>query len=197
MIALHDLQLIYIHVPRTSGTAFTRALGTQVTNAQMDLDLGRHYTADQAIEQYPGYGTFTIMRSPWDIFRSFHGLNLMESRNSDHHYGRAPKHVYDMWMQQSVLPFSLGVQRAINLRMICRPGGFWRTYCNEDTAVFQYADQPYQQIKTWLGVDFTMHHEYGSVDSPPPWDQATIDLIGEFCHEDVDRFGYQPPNAEA
>lgn len=193
MVIIPSKKLIFIHMPRTGGTSLSLALTARFTDALWDnrlsfppdIPAGMHCSARLAMEQYPGYQTFTILRDPVGVFRSHYGWLQRWSQASADDPGiqEWPAWFADWVYRTAQLSFEQVVQDAMKLRLLCNPGGFLQTYCHESTQVFRYSDCVHQEIATWLDVELPDITENESFQKPVAR-QPELMAIRQYCHAD-------------
>lgn len=192
MVIIPSSRTIFVHVPRTSGTALSRALCRAFPDTVwLDSFAWMHATTAMARELFAGeVRVFTILRNPWSIFASHYGWARSLAR---HGPAIEPPWFRDLVLSQAGLPFRAAVRVAIHCNYLAGEGGFFERYCDSQTILFRYEDQPYEAIGELLGRTLDVALENETLDDPPEWDQATIEAVADYCRGDLQRFGYHPP----
>ena len=192
MVIIPSSRTIFVHVPRTSGTALSRALCRAFPDAVwLDSFAWMHATTAMARQLFAGeVRVFTILRNPWSIFASHWGWARSLAR---HGSAIEPPWFRDLVLSQDCLPFRAAVRVAIHCHYLAGEGGFFARYCDAQTMLYHYEDRPYQAIGELLGRPLDVVLENETLDDPPAWDLATIEAIADYCRGDLERFSYSPP----
>lgn len=201
-------RFVFVHIPRTGGISISTALGT-ARNAQVNLTTLRHNYARFIRDREPYWNRlfrFSVIRSPWEIVASWWRLL---KRELDFHY-RRPN--FDLregpWISylrrfSKDQDFGRYIERDILTGLIgIAQGGFWRTWCcgarGEDLGVravrFANLTAEWPEIAERCGrPGLALPHLNGTLRETVPWTAALIAAVGQYCADDVRRFGFQPP----
>jgi hypothetical protein len=191
VILIPSRDAIFVHVPRTGGTALSRALCTAIPDSiWLDGLNWKHATAamGRALFDRP-VRVLAVIRSPWDSHRSHYGWLKRWARTPEF----LPAPIRARVCELATWPFEQVVWECTTWHTLARPAGFWRTYCDEETQVFRYEDSPWEAVGDCLNCRLNVIRENESIDPPPAWTSRAIDLVAELCHLDIERFGYAPP----
>ncbi len=193
MVIIPSIRTMFVHIPRTSGTALSRAICQAFDDAVwLDSHRWMHATAADARELFAGHvQVFTIIRNPWAIFESHWGWARRMARS--------PELLEPAWFRSAVISqakrsFSDAVTAAIESDALASPGGFFARYCDRQTRVFRYEDQPYDEIAAMLGRPLAVRIENETIDEPPAWDRESAAAIASYCSGDKERFGWTLPS---
>ena len=187
-----DPPFVFLHVPRTGGIAFYRALREQMPRAVvLDAHGGEtHMSFREAQNRWPMLPKICVMRSPWEIYASCYRLHQ--------HYATLdlmpPQLAGDERLFRMVgrLTFRDWVNTMIATGHLNPPGGFSVRYCGSRVLVLQYDRRPYQRLAEMLGVRLVLPRVNGGW-KHPRWTRELIDQVGRYCWMDIERFGYEPP----
>lgn len=135
---------LFLHCPRTSGTAISKSLAILVPDAKSDL-MKKHGTHDEISSELKSLRAFTVLRP------------LEEVRTSYYYYLRkwysqeADNQLSTRWLiehAQRISTMSLREYLASNEPPVSVDG-----YSRGCSAVFQYHEQPYDSIAEFCGVN--------------------------------------------
>jgi len=186
MVILPSLKKVFIHIPRTSGTALSHALTKAFPDSVYRNGYRDHHTtAQQAKIQFPDFETFTILRTPTDIFRSHYGWILRNAENL--------RDGWEPWFRTAILESSRRTLDGQSLHclennILCGSMGFWGTYCLPETKVFLYEDWPYHHIEHYLTRELDVRAENQTLHALLPLSQKVQVAIEERCQLDYQKF---------
>jgi hypothetical protein len=207
-------KVCYVHIPRCAGMSITTALATAIPDAQVDTEQNRHDYAKYIRSRlnpscWERTFRFAVIRSPWEIVASMWRLAKRDvaamatdpvfaaQQTGWTEYLRqfALDQDFDHYVERDVLGGVTGVAM----------GGFWRTWCcgryGKDLGVtpYRYArlrdDWPVIAAKCGCR-DLELPHLNGTSPEPAPWTRTLVQQVGHYCWEDIQRFGYQPPECK-
>ena len=191
MVIIPQAEAVFIHIPRSGGTALSRSILNACEGAFIDLQFKRrHGTYPEALAKYPTYSFFTIMRNPWDLVRSYFGWCYIACTTMR-------KHLDYREIAFAEYLLAIGFRDAVPHILVSglvREPGYWATYCGDQVKPFMYDGPFVAEISQLLGVTLTEVVVNESPVEPPQWDPRSIKLIGDYCRDDVDRFKFKPPN---
>lgn len=183
MIALHDKKMFFVHIPRTSGAALLSALFE--ASSDSEYLQGIHLSAGQMLNLFPEYGTFSIVRNPWDIIESMwrRGIYII---NNPHKFQWLPPDN----LQNLKITLSGSFDDYIHIVLGYYSQGFYRYFCLPSTICFRYEDEPYKAIGKLLGYDLQMERKNQSLVDRPVWTQYGVNMVKDTCRLDLQLFGY-------
>lgn len=190
MIIIPEHQACFVHIPRTGGLSLQTAIERVFPRAERRAYDWEHVGAHAVRRVLPScnYRVFTVMRNPWSIFASHWGWVQRYAAEPELVDSNAIRYGLEL---EAAMSFPELVRHWIEHDILATAGGFAARYCDTDTIVFRYEDDPWRDISAWLDCDLVLGRENESQCEPPQWDQATSDLVGEYCRGDVERWGYQ------
>jgi hypothetical protein len=180
-----------VHIPRTGGTSLELSLAAAFPDAIHHPE-HEHLSALETRRLLPGpnWKLFTIVRNPWDVFRSHYQLVLETQDTPPDKWPAAQKRRFKV---EAGLSFAEYVLYCVRRGWPARSGGLVDTFCDLRTKIFRYECSPFLQIGTWLNCELAAHWVNRSDASSPSWDDMSAALVGWHCRHDVQRFGYQSP----
>lgn len=178
-----------VHIPRTAGVALGVA-AARLGAVWMNWVGGMHLPASVARSLFAGdISVLAVIRNPWSIYRSHYGWVQK--------WALCPDRLERGWFRDAVLyeaslSFSDLVRHCAQHNVLENGDGFLATYCDGFTDVYKYEDSPWGAIAERLSITLDMAVENAS-DVFPEWDQQSIDIVGNRCVLDIERFGYTAP----
>jgi hypothetical protein len=178
MIFIPEINWAFCHIPRTGGTALTvmiqRAFPLAISHAEPEVV---HQSAAKIRQKYPNARVFAVMRNPWKIWESNYG------------WVRRFGHLHNL---DSDMTWNQYFERFLKVGWPCKNPGFYKTFVDDKTWVFKYEANPLPLIEEMLGRELILQIYNTTRNKRPSWTQRQIDLIGDRCIDDIDRFGYTP-----
>lgn len=191
MIIFPDRKIVYIHIPRTGGTALKECVVRNDANAIVSYGLNwQHATARMAAELLPGFRTIAVIRNPWNIYRSHYGWVHANAWN-----GAIKPDWFRGYIQcEAAMTFAENVANAAAYNVLEDGLGFHARYCLGDTTVLRYEDDPWLELARLIEVDLS---DLNRVNESPPmaaeWEQDSVELVRSRCARDTLLFGYTQP----
>jgi len=201
MIVLHRYKLLYIHIPKCAGSSVTAALlpiakfrarkpvvvGKKGWQTAPHLKLSLHDGAQTSVgavilRQFPEYKVFTVVRNPWDRFRSLadsKGLGNGNLWDLERALGGGRKRRRHLWAGEQVGWLPEG-REVVCLR-------FERLA--SDWAHFVEAEK--------LPIPSEIGHENRRIEEHVPYqelyggDEELIEAVGKRYARDVEAWGYK------
>jgi len=197
MIIFPSQGLIFIHSPRTGGTSLNFAIRQIVPDAIVRSHgvAEQHMRAATARAHYPGHDLVTITRNPWDVYASIYRMARRVAQDRDTSFWQP--HALDNVLAWSRLSFSQFLLQTVgrDTFRLSHAGGFTASYADAYTTILRYDEHPFRVLGVLLGAKVEVKRENAGVtDVEIPWMAWMVDLVGEQCHIDVERFGYRPPD---
>jgi hypothetical protein len=197
MIIFHNLKLVFIHIPKTSGQALTHAVAEAFGDSKdVEIVWGNyfHSTARHIRNKYYStYSTFSIIRNPYEIFKSNYCWMLRHSKeclNWDTYNSISLIKLKKYLLSCKDMTFEEFTINSINEYSICNIGGFYSTYCLPDTKVFKYEDIPYDKISQLLNTPLNMQVVNEAKDPKPEISDGLKSTIKDFCYFDFQQGFY-------
>jgi len=205
---------VFIHVPRTAGTAMTTALTSHCPAGVALVREHKHATAaeirEMLAEEWGSLFRFAVLRNPWELIASDYRHTVASAAAA---IGVSALDCTAYWIER--------MRRTVSYRdfgeFVCHewlgqwspllPGGFWRSYClgpdGEDLGVevFRF-DQLAEAWGTICGkvglpvLPLPVVNRTDPVACSAEYTPALRDAVGERCRGDVERFGWSPPAAD-
>lgn len=197
MIIFPKHRLIFIHSPRTGGTALNYHIHRVVPDAIVRSHgvPEQHMIASTARVHYPGYSLVTITRNPWDVYASIWRMAVrVRGETPSDEWRRHTLIEVLSWANMSFPQWLMHVV-ARDVFRVAHAGGFTNTYADDNTQVLRFDDEPLLHLGQLLKVDFDPPAENCGATIAVQWTHWMIDLVGQQCHADIDEFGYLPPIA--
>lgn len=170
--------LIFLHIPRTGGRSVQNSLIKYNIGHVPSIEFehaGLYFTENF----FPSKKTFTIIRNPYSIFRSFYWLCKTYANNPN-----IPIFPKGFFSKYSSLSFNSAIDLAITDGMMCCYGGFNKKFINQKTEVFFYEDNPFDDIASFLGIDNISHDNVSSKVENFEWDDDCREKIYNYCYKD-------------
>lgn len=198
MIVFHYQWMVYLHAPRTGGTALSRLVqqggvaGAHWVGGPYPLE---HMTVDVARALFPEHPFLCVVRNPWEVVRSYYGFSADCHQHPEYISAWASRADYELVASRYQLGFTEYVQRLVAENWLdCGPErGYSRKYADERTTILRYEERPYERMAEILGVPLRLTRENVSPALDVTWDARSVELVREYFAADVERFGYQPP----
>ena len=190
MLALPEHGWVFVHIPRTGGSALKEAL-LQLPGAISHVDseekLLWHGSAWTALRMYPELRTFAIIRNPWDM--------LVSRWRWVQEHAANPISEWQPWYKSQVLvevtwTFPQFVEAALGTLTV---GGQWITYCHPETHVLRYEDDWAGAVQSLLGCQLSIPRVNVSRCSLPAWTEELLELVELHCFMDIEMFDYTRP----
>lgn len=202
-------RFLFIHIPRTSGTAIKRAFMRQALRSDLwenvllnmtnkPFSLRRHVTlseladAEFAIDRQP---VITVVRNPFDIIGSCWRLVCRD--HADRRRFKA-----ESWREFCNHFFAAGFEQFVleHFAYLQGRGGFFGHFCEVDgkspVQVFQFEmlNRDWPQLAKILQMSGERPLGNSAVGcGKENWTEALIKHVAELCRGDLERFGYQIP----
>jgi len=207
----HGRSFVFIHIPRTAGTAITLALAQQYPDAIVSLFGNKHADALRSCDYFRSGSEwlsafrFSMIRSPWEIIASDYRHTLAAAMAATP--ASRLECTSEWWLRMQRVRGYAGFTEFVRLEWLCehsllRPGGFWRSWCQgpegEDLGIVPYRfDQlsdAWAQIRGALGAgDLPLPAPTPTPQIETTWTPALVDAVEERCQGDVTRFGFPLP----
>jgi len=211
-----DREFLFIHIPKTGGSAVCSAVRDQVTNGivSRDNEKHKHYGATEVIEEYPEFDPSTwtvaaVIRNPWTMIASDYNFHLSHSRRIR---GAGPRtDPLTCWRRQVRRLASLPFDAFVMEEHICKnPTTRWSRFTSDCSGVcvvnrvlrFENLERDSLELLRELGyvmdslpvdnaTDYTESAEelYRKYPSAADW-------IAEFYADEIEEFGYERPGVE-
>lgn len=213
MIISRARRFIFVHIPKTGGTALSLALEARATKDDILIGdtpksrarkgrlkgatsagrLWKHSTlADIAglvtPEEMAGFFTVTLVRNPWDRMVSYY-IWLRAQAFAHPAVGLAKSHDFSGFLHHPQTQVSLRLWPCAaymrDAQGVEKPSLFVR---------LEYLEQDIASFETHLGFRVTPLPRVNASDRPRDWrgmySDADAALVGDLCAQDVARFGY-------
>ncbi|WP_339114308.1 sulfotransferase family 2 domain-containing protein [Thioclava sp. GXIMD2076] len=214
MIVSHGRRYIFVHIPKTAGTAL--ALALEARAMADDLMIGdtpkalrrrkrvdgmrmagrkwKHATLSDGIglytpEEARRYFTFTLVRNPWDRLVSYY--HWLRGQGFDHGAVHAAKtYGFGAFLAQPLIRRSLQAHSyASYMRLpdggLCCSSFIRLEHFVEDVAALE------AHLGFALGVLPVANRSEREADYRRYYDSSSVDLVAEICAEDIAQFNYK------
>lgn len=214
MIVSRGRGYIFVHIPKTGGTALTLALEARALKDDIFIGdtpkararkgrlggirtagrLWKHATLADSLglvsaEEMTGLFTLTLVRNPWDRMVSFY--HFLRVKSFDHPMVRAAQaHDFHGFLREEATGRLIGDNPCSSYMR--RPDGSEgaRLY-----ARIEHFAQDIQPFEDHLGFRLTPLARQNASDRPRDWRPAysadDADLVARLCADDISRFGYR------
>lgn len=182
MLILPRQKKIFIHVPKTGGTAIEYSI-MQAEPTAIQITGQRHHERIKIVEEcYPKYEKFVVLRNPVEIYYSHYNFILDILKNGNH------PHLHTYAKSLPVDSFLNHTEYLCENSSLCNFGGFSSTYTNDNTKIFYYGDNIISLISKYL--DLPLENYKFNVSSymdigVTEWTKSK-NIIHHFCWKDYE-----------
>ena len=168
--------LLFVHIPRTSGTSLTKALTIRYGDRNSPRDHHKHISGrtlrrTMPAEQWRLAYKFSIVRNPWD---------RMVSLWNFHH---VPGQTFSWWLLQTFSWSGFDTGRMVSVTV---PQTMWLT--DDLDRIFRFESLPEMAIT--LNVDMMKATLRSRTDYRKRYNRETRDIVAHAFSSDIRRFGY-------
>ena len=173
--------MIFVHIPKTGGIALTNAL--MAAFPESTLLPARHWKGHRRLRdeigKYQDYDSFTILRHPFDIYRSFHAWH--RSIDDFSYFAEGAEPIVRKLASQTL---DACVQQWCACDSLENGNGFLDTYCLPYTKVVLFGDA-HRGVDELLDVKLDLKRENVSKVPKDELSDASKQLIANRCMKDM------------